>query len=206
MRGNMKLAVAAGAVLLIAGYAAPAQAGECRDPWVSQVVRKYSGEPSGPGDPRCNISNYNNGRWGNFGELDAAARRYFTSFSGMTGSTIMSLGSGRIRVSTSYLSGLQSVRLIGSMDRGYRINGDLYRLISNDGSSVVLEKIVAQGGGNVASSGQTYRMSASALSRYTPTYVAGYGNVYNIGGQNYQLISNDGSSVVLRIILNGGAN
>jgi hypothetical protein len=207
MRRMKRLIYFAG-LLPVGALALPtaATAAQCSDPWVTNVVRKYSGEPTGPNDPRCNIRNYNNGSWANFNQLDDAARRYFSgynTYSGGGSANIMmgAVGSNRIRISTSALSGLQTIHLVGSMDRGYLYNGQAYRLISNDGSSVTLEKIVAQGGGNAVSSNAMLRMPASSFGSG-----ASIGSRWKINGQTYQLISNDGSSVTLKIVSTNGNN
>lgn len=58
----------------------PAFAGQCNDPWVTQVVIKYLHRPpSGPNAPECNIYLYRSGHWNSFSELDAAAAAYWTT-------------------------------------------------------------------------------------------------------------------------------
>jgi hypothetical protein len=62
-------AVFAGAALV--HPIAAAQAGECRDPIVTQAIREVTGTaPRGAGETLdCNAQNYNNGHWTSYAEL-----------------------------------------------------------------------------------------------------------------------------------------
>lgn len=54
-----------------AAVAAPAFAGQCRDPWVTQAVREVTGrESAGQGEfGECNIKLYGNGSWSSYPDL-----------------------------------------------------------------------------------------------------------------------------------------
>ncbi|MBP9866110.1 MAG: hypothetical protein KBC91_06885 [Candidatus Omnitrophica bacterium] len=64
--------------LLALSAAQTAQAGQCRDPWVTQAIQQVTGRaPTGnheSGD--CNIYNFNNGKWGSYPELVGYVQNY----------------------------------------------------------------------------------------------------------------------------------
>ena len=65
--------------VLTMSLAGSAQAGQCRDPWVTQAIQQVSGHaPTGnyeTGD--CNIRNFNNGSWGSYPELLGYVQKYY---------------------------------------------------------------------------------------------------------------------------------
>lgn len=56
-----------------------AQAGTCRDPWVTQAITEVAGRaPNANGESgECNIYNFRGGQWGSYAELKRAVRGYF---------------------------------------------------------------------------------------------------------------------------------
>lgn len=70
---------AAAALAAISGPAAAAN-GDCRDPWVTEVVTKVKGRaPYGDGERgECNIRLYG-AQWGNKGELESQVRQSFAA-------------------------------------------------------------------------------------------------------------------------------
>lgn len=64
------------AVTAMSTVSAPAWAGQCRDPWVTQAVTAVqSRAPIGAGDSgECNTKLYGNGRWSSYADLLAKVR------------------------------------------------------------------------------------------------------------------------------------
>lgn len=75
-----KLWVSTGLVIGLALTAVQAaQAGSCRDPWVTQAITEVTGrQPNGNYESgECNIYNFNGGSWNNYTELKRYVRGYF---------------------------------------------------------------------------------------------------------------------------------
>lgn len=67
--------------LAVLAFAQIAQAGSCRDPWVTQAITEVSGRaPNASGESgECNIYNFNGGQWSDYTQLKRAVRGYFAS-------------------------------------------------------------------------------------------------------------------------------
>jgi hypothetical protein len=148
------------AASILAGLAlpAPAKAANCADPWVTQLTTKYLGHaPSSPNAPQCNIYLYRNGHWNNYQELEAAVQaRYAVNpdpdpagRAASPGNVWSNVGNGSVgsRVSDVIRMPASSFGSNPAVGSRWRINGQTYQLISNDGSSVTL-KILLNGGAN----------------------------------------------------------
>ncbi|HCM41879.1 MAG TPA: hypothetical protein PLY88_08335 [Candidatus Omnitrophota bacterium] len=66
-------------VFAVLAVAQIAQAGTCRDPWVTQAITEVAGRaPNASGESgECNIYNFNGGQWSDYTQLKRAVRGYF---------------------------------------------------------------------------------------------------------------------------------
>lgn len=71
----------------VACVAAPAFAGQCRDPWVTQAVTAVQGrEPAGQGElGECNIKLYGGGQWSSYDDLMNKVRARYPRVAGASG-------------------------------------------------------------------------------------------------------------------------
>ncbi len=71
MRINRTIIAAAGAAVVAVSFGTAAQAGACRDPWITQAIREVTGrEPNGNYESgECAYTQYGGGRWNSYGEL-----------------------------------------------------------------------------------------------------------------------------------------
>ena len=66
-----KFILSAATVMAALAAATAAQAGQCRDPWVTQAVREVTGrEPNGAGESgECRYTSYGAGQWSSYPDL-----------------------------------------------------------------------------------------------------------------------------------------
>ncbi len=82
-----------------------AQAGQCRDPWVTQAIQQVTGRaPTGnheSGD--CNIKNFNNGHWNSYPELVGYVQKYSRGNSAMPNASALAGNANRPSVAAGNL-------------------------------------------------------------------------------------------------------
>lgn len=138
------LAALAATLVISAAGDADADAGNCRDPWVTQAVREVTGRaPNGDYESgECRYTNYGGGQWSSYPDLLNKVRAVLGQKYSIQPAGTISVQS--LRNAPTGIAGGTTWYWIN--DKWFRIvstGGGSYNLISQDGAS-----LVASGGGN----------------------------------------------------------
>ena len=132
---NMTLALGAATTLLGLLAAAPALAGQCRDPWITQAVHEVTGRwPNGDYESgECTYTQYGGGHWNSYAQLKGYVQARLSPPLFYTPSADLRLSSSQVRsLPTTSVAGVGTV---------YVISGKYYKLISSDSASMTLRLI-----------------------------------------------------------------
>lgn len=133
--------------------AAPAFAGQCRDPWITQAIREVTGrEPNGSNETgECTYTQYGGGRWSSYPQLKGYVQNKFRPSlpTANLGSNSFATQGQTVRIPPSQV---QQYRYVGSQ-RQFLYNGKWYALIGNDGSTLIGNDV----GGLVGNDGASLR-------------------------------------------------
>ena len=145
------------------GAAGTANAGQCRDPWITQAIHEVTGRwPNGDYESgECTYTQYGGGHWRSYAEL----KGYVQSRLGgrgltlnpntypKTGVQLSSLTTGHIRGSSSvyymYNSRWYYLAQVIAQGGGNIVSNDGGTVIAQGGGNLYVLKVIAQGGGNI---------------------------------------------------------
>ncbi len=163
-----------------------AYAGACASVWITEGVTRYHGAPSGPGDPACQASLYNQFlKYGRDGSLShdavmAAIQQYWSIHRSMV------QGPGSNYSFVQFGAHMVPMASLGS-----------YRAVTANGGTVYIVAaqswVVSQGGGNVVSQGggnltgqldMLPRGTMMTMANGARVIASGGGNVVSQGGGN----------------------
>lgn len=128
-----KALLVASAATFMALLASPAQAGNCRDPWITQAIREVTGrEPNGSGETgECTYTQYGGGQWGPYSQLKGFVQQKFNKLP--TADLNMQFARQTVKPS---ISAVSKYRLFaGKVQFAYA--GKWFYLIGNDGSTLI---------------------------------------------------------------------
>jgi hypothetical protein len=128
--------VAAQAALLSALAATAAQAGNCRDPWITQAIKEVTGrEPNGAGESgECTYTQYNGGSWNSYAQLKAAVEGKLRPRPLINLNDQTFAGSGQtVRVAPGTV---QQYRVFNGKHQ-FLANGKWFYLVGNDGGTLI---------------------------------------------------------------------
>lgn len=132
--------VGAGAAVAVALVLAPAaQAGVCRDPWITQAVREVTGrEPNGDWESgECTYTQYGGGRWHSYPELKGYVQQKLQPTFSIGPQPGGNVHYRTVNVPNGVYAGLQKRRLLnGSTEVLYQ--GAWWRLVGPDGGTMKL--------------------------------------------------------------------
>jgi hypothetical protein len=141
--GKPSIAVSVGALSLSMFLATPANAGQCRDPWITAAIREVTGrEPNGSAETgECTYTQYGGGRWGSYQELVGYVRAKLGSTTRIPSEF---LGGNFARPSQPTPVNMAQIRVNRNAVAGWRngnteflYNGKWYKLVGNDGASLI---------------------------------------------------------------------
>lgn len=126
------LGLMAFAVLAVAQIA---QAGTCRDPWVTQAITEVAGRaPNASGESgECSIYNFNGGQWSDYTQLKRAVRGYFISHPTYTQTAPAAVPYNPSAVNTAY----NQSQIAGNANRASLIGDGGGTLIGHDGATLI---------------------------------------------------------------------